>query len=74
MNHISLCQLKTGTPGGTGLARALMIITLALSLQGCVGLLIGAATDAAIETAKIPFKVGGAVIDVVTGDDDEEDE
>lgn len=52
--------------------RILLIITLALSLQGCVGLMIGAAADVAIETAKIPFKVGGAVIDVVTGDDGEE--
>ena len=53
------------------MGRILMIIALALSLQGCVGLVIGAATDAALATAKIPFKVGGAVIDVVTGDDDE---
>ncbi len=52
--------------------RILMIITLALSLQGCVGMLIGAATDVALETAKIPFKVGGAVIDVVTGDEEDE--
>ena len=52
--------------------RVLLIIALAFSLQGCVGMMIGAAADAAIETAKIPFKVGGAVIDVVTGDDEDE--
>jgi hypothetical protein len=26
--------------------------------------------DVAIEVAKVPFKVGGAVIDVIGGDDD----
>lgn len=41
-------------------------------LQGCVGVILGAATDVVIETAKVPFKVGGAVIDLAT-DDDEED-
>ncbi|HPQ95644.1 MAG: NF038104 family lipoprotein [Thiothrix sp.] len=49
------------------------ILCSALTLQGCVGLLIGATTDAAIAVAKVPFKVGGAVIDVVTGDEDDED-
>ncbi len=41
-------------------------------LQGCVGTILGAATDVVIETAKVPFKVGGAVIDLAT-DDDEDD-
>ena len=31
---------------------------------------IGAATDAAIEVGKVPFKVGGAVVDVVSDDGD----
>ncbi len=35
--------------------------------------IIGTAVDATIEVAKVPFKVGGAVIDVVS-DDDEDDE
>lgn len=52
--------------------RIFLIIALALSLQGCAGLVIGAATDAAIAVAKVPFKVGGAVIDVVAGDDEDE--
>ncbi|MEZ5478313.1 MAG: NF038104 family lipoprotein [Thiolinea sp.] len=50
----------------------LLMVLLALSLQGCAGLIIGAATDATIAVAKVPFKIGGAVLDVVT-DDDEED-
>jgi hypothetical protein len=42
-------------------------------LQGCaVGTAVGVVTDVAVEVAKVPFKVGGAAIDVVTGDDDEE--
>ncbi len=41
---------------------------------GCVGTAIGAATDIVVETAKVPFKVGGAVVDVATGDDDKDKE
>ncbi|MBU0657008.1 MAG: hypothetical protein KJ914_17935 [Gammaproteobacteria bacterium] len=43
-------------------------ITLLLTLQGCAGQLIATTADVAIETVKVPFKVGGAVVDVVTGD------
>ena len=40
-----------------------------------MGAAIETATDAAVAVAKIPFKVGGAVVDVVTDDDkSEEDE
>jgi len=37
-------------------------------LQGCLGTIVGTTADVAIEVVKIPFKVGGAVVDVVTGD------
>lgn len=54
------------------MTRILLIMTLALSLQGCVaGMVIGAATDVTIAVAKVPFKIGGAVLDVVTDDDDD---
>lgn len=43
-------------------------------LSGCVGMIIGTAVDATIEVAKVPFKAGKAVVDVVVGDDDEEEE
>ena len=43
------------------------------STTGCVGMVIGAAADAAIEVGKVPFKVGGAVVDVVNGDDEKDD-
>ncbi len=48
-----------------------------LMLQGCtamvVGTAVGVATTLAVETAKVPFKVAGAAIDVVTDDEDEDD-
>ena len=48
-----------------------------LMLQGCaamvVGTTVGVVTTVAVEAAKVPFKVTGAVIDVVTDDDDEEE-
>jgi hypothetical protein len=46
--------------------------SLSLLLSGCIGTVIGAATDATIAVAKVPFKVGGAVVDVVKGDDEDE--
>jgi hypothetical protein len=52
----------------------LSILLLFFLLQGCAGTIIGTAVDATIEVAKIPFKVGGAIIDGVTGDDDDDEE
>lgn len=49
-----------------------LIILVTLLQSGCIGTVVGTATDVVIEVAKVPFKVGGAVIDVAT-DDDEED-
>ncbi len=51
--------------------RILMILIL-LSNTGCVGTIIGTASDIVIETVKIPFKVGAAVVDAVSNDDKEE--
>ena len=48
------------------------LLVILFGLNGCVGMVIGQTTDAAIEVAKIPFKVGGAVVDVATGGDDED--
>ena len=47
----------------------LSLLLSLLSLSGCIGAIIETTTDAAIAVAKVPFKVGGAVVDVVTGDD-----
>jgi hypothetical protein len=56
----------------------LKILTLAVALlmvQGCttmvVGTAVGVVSTVAVETAKVPFKAAGAVIDIAT--DDEED-
>ncbi len=51
----------------------LSILLLFFLLQGCAGTVVGTAVDVTIEVVKIPFKVGGAIIDGVTGDDDDED-
>ncbi len=39
-------------------------------LSGCISTIVGTAVDVTIEVAKVPFKVGKAVVDVATGDDD----
>lgn len=35
-------------------------------VSACVSTVVGGAVDVAIEVAKVPFKIGGAVVDVVT--------
>jgi len=62
-------------PSGNGmfLVGALVVVA-ALLVQGCVGTVVGAATDVAIEVVKVPFKVTGAVIDVAADDDEDEDD
>ncbi len=54
---------------------AALIGLFAIGLQGCVSTIVGAVVDTTIEVAKVPFKVGGAIIDVATGDkkDDKKD-
>ncbi len=52
----------------------LSILLLFFLLQGCAGTVVGTAVDVTIEVVKIPFKVGGAIIDGVTGDDDDDDD
>lgn len=52
--------------------KSLIIVILALSgLTACVGKIVGTTVDVAVEAAKVPFKVGGAVVDVVSDDDKE---
>jgi hypothetical protein len=54
----------------------LLALTLGGLLSGCAfqvassvaGAAVGAATGAAIGVAKVPFQVGGAVVDVVSGE------
>jgi len=64
--------------GNVIILKILALVFSLFLLQGCtalvVGAVVGTAATVAIETAKVPFKVGGAVIDVVSDDDEEEDE
>ena len=54
--------------------RVLVPAIAMVGVSGCVGMAIGAATDAAIEVGKVPFKVGGAVVDVVRDDEKDDDD
>jgi len=60
---------------GGSVLKALTAVAVLLILQGCTAMVVGAAvgvvSTVAIETAKVPFKVTGAVIDVAS--DEEED-
>jgi hypothetical protein len=47
-------------------------LVVMFGLTGCVGTIIGATTDAAIEVVKIPFKIGGAAVDMMKGKDPDE--
>lgn len=49
--------------------RIVLVLSMLVVTSGCIGMVVGQTTSAAIEVAKVPFKVGGAVIDVATGDD-----
>jgi len=57
--------------------KIIALLLVLLMLQGCaamvVGTAVGVVTTVAVETAKVPFKVAGAAIDVAT-DDDEDDQ
>ena len=57
--------------------KMLLVVFSLLLLQGCaamvVGAVVGTATTLAVETAKVPFKVGAAVIDVVSDDEEADD-
>ena len=50
-----------------------LLAALCLLLSSCVGMVIGAAADTTIEIAKVPFKVGGAVVDLAVPDDDNDE-
>ena len=60
MNKISLKMLRSFA----------CAIFLTLGLSACVSTIVGTAVDTTIEVAKVPFKIVGAVFDVVTGNDD----
>jgi len=54
--------------------KVLVLLMLCLSQTGCLAVaVIDGVTDVAIAVVTAPIKVGGAVIDAVAGDDDDDD-
>ncbi len=53
--------------------RFAMVVSILVLTSGCIGMVVGQTTSAAVAVAKVPFKVGGAVVDVATGDDEDDD-
>lgn len=53
--------------------RTLFVLVTLLGLTGCIGTVVGSAVDVAVEVVKVPFKVGGAVVDAVSDDDEGEE-
>jgi hypothetical protein len=52
----------------------LAIILLSLSQTGCLlAAAVDGVTDVAIAVVKVPVKVGAAVVDVTTGDEEEKE-
>ncbi len=50
--------------------RSALALSIVMGVSGCISTIVGEAVDVSLEVAKVPFKVAGAVVDVVTGDDD----
>jgi len=51
----------------------ILLVATTTGLSGCiVGTVVGTTVDVAVEVAKVPFKVGAAVVDVATGDDEDD--
>lgn len=49
--------------------KIVVLLGLCISLTACLGTVVGAVVDTTIEVVKIPFKVGVAVVEVVTDDE-----
>ncbi len=54
--------------------RIALVLSILVFTSGCIGMVVGQTTSAAVAVAKVPFKVGGAVIDVASGDDEDDDD
>lgn len=48
------------------------LLVTSVGLSGCVSTIVDATTDAAIAVVKIPFKIGGAAVDMMKGKDPDE--
>jgi hypothetical protein len=56
------------------LIRWYVVLVWLSSCTGCTGALVANATDTAIAIAKIPFKVGGAVVDLIIEEEESDTE
>ena len=62
----TLCETQT-------LFRVMLLFLMLGPIAGCAGAIVEQTSDVVIAVAKIPFKVGEAIVDLVVGADDEED-
>lgn len=54
--------------------KLLLVVLFSLGLTACLGTVVGTAVDVTLEVAKVPFKVAGAIVDVATPEEDDDDE
>jgi len=52
--------------------KMILLPVLMFALSGCLATAVSTAVDVGVEVVKVPFKVGGAIYDGVTGDDEED--
>ncbi len=52
--------------------KIILSLVLMFALSGCLATAVSTAVDVGVEVIKVPFKVGGAIYDGVTGDDEED--
>ena len=70
--YVPMQLRKNGTQMKNKLLTKLIVVGIVIfGLSGCLGTVVGVVVDTTIEVVKIPFKVGAAVVDVVTDDDDD---
>ena len=50
-----------------------LLTIMPFALSGCLGFIVGNAIDLGIEVVKVPFKVTKAAVDVITGDDKDDE-
>lgn len=53
--------------------KMVLSLLLMLVLNGCIATAVSTVVDVGVEVIKVPFKVGGAIYDGVTGDDEAAD-
>jgi hypothetical protein len=54
--------------------KLLSVVVLSLPLTACLGAVVGTAVDVTLEVAKVPFKVAGAIVDVATPEEDDDED